>query len=281
MVSSDGLSSDSIGVARLGYMLVYLLAIEDMDASKCTEILAAFVEDKVEVYDSDNARYTCKATDSTMSITAVLHDRSSQIVPETDKPVELASDPATVYSGLSKGSKGDTVKELQQRLIDLKYLTGTADGDYGNKTALAVTTFQKVAGIEPSGIADSNTQAELYDSSAKENPEPPFDPSIYTKMNYKAVARDPNAYDGNMISFSGKVIQVLEGAKQTHYRIATRGSSNDIVIVFYTRPDGASRILEDDRVTVYGHCTGVHSYESTLGSTITIPSCNATRIELN
>ncbi len=172
------------------------------------------------------------------------------------------------------------MKAIQQRLIDLKYLAGSADGGYGDKTAQAVTDFQKAAKMTPTGIADSATQARLFADDALENPEPPFDPSSYEKLNYKAVARDPDAYEFKSIKFSGKVIQVIEGDAAINYRIATKGSYDDVVLVEYVRPEGASRILEDDKVTVYGICTGVYTYTSTMGGAITIPSAIATRIEL-
>ncbi|MEG1516039.1 MAG: peptidoglycan-binding protein [Clostridia bacterium] len=201
--------------------------------------------------------------------------------PTPDPEPEIIPEPEP-YEALKKGSKGEAVKKLQSRLIVLKYLTGTADGGYGEKTAQAVTDFQKADGMAPTGIADSSTQERLFGESAKENPDPPFDPSAFKKLNYKAVARDPDAYSYELVFFSGKVIQVLEGdeGEASEYRIATKGSYDDIIYVIYTRPEGASRILEDDRVTVYGMCLGVISYESTMGGTITIPAAMASRIEL-
>ena len=44
---------------------------------------------------------------------------------------------------LRKGSKGSSVRELQTRLIDLKLLSGNADGDYGSNTEAAVRSFQQ------------------------------------------------------------------------------------------------------------------------------------------
>ena len=41
--------------------------------------------------------------------------------------------------------------------------------------------------------------------------------------------------------------------------------------LLYLRPDGESRILEDDRVTVYGASTGLYTYESVSGASITLP----------
>ena len=65
---------------------------------------------------------------------------------------------SSFYNTHEKGSKGDEVKAIQNRLIELKYMTGTADGSYGNMTAQAVTDYQKVEGLKFTGVADSKTQ---------------------------------------------------------------------------------------------------------------------------
>ena len=49
---------------------------------------------------------------------------------------------ALAYEELAKGSKGNAVIELQERLNELGYSVGTADGDYGGKTVRAVAEFQ-------------------------------------------------------------------------------------------------------------------------------------------
>lgn len=67
---------------------------------------------------------------------------------------------------LQKGSKGDSVKKLQQRLIELNYLSGSADGDFGGKTKSAIELFQSTAGLTVNGIADEKTQNALYASDA-------------------------------------------------------------------------------------------------------------------
>ena len=56
--------------------------------------------------------------------------------------------PAYAYesSTLYNGCRGDDVRELQQALIDLGFLKGTADGIFGNKTENAVRAFQKTKG---------------------------------------------------------------------------------------------------------------------------------------
>lgn len=52
---------------------------------------------------------------------------------------------------LQKGSKGEDVRAVQQQLIDLGFLTGEADGIYGNQTAAAVKAFQKYEGLNQTG----------------------------------------------------------------------------------------------------------------------------------
>ena len=61
----------------------------------------------------------------------------------------LALDPSTLYNG----SRGEEVKALQQKLIDLGYLEGTADGIFGNKTEKAVRRFQWKNGMKTDGLA--------------------------------------------------------------------------------------------------------------------------------
>ena len=84
----------------------------------------------------------------------------------------LALLPAVSLAGLHTGQVGEEVRQLQQRLISLGLLTGTADGDYGQKTQNAVSEAQRLlilAGYEvtQTGAADDDTIALLYDESAE------------------------------------------------------------------------------------------------------------------
>ena len=51
------------------------------------------------------------------------------------------------YATIRYGDKGARVKALQTGLITLKYLKGTADGNFGKKTKAAVVDFQKAKGL--------------------------------------------------------------------------------------------------------------------------------------
>lgn len=68
---------------------------------------------------------------------------------------------------LRYGDRGDVVRNLQQRLKDLGYLAGSADGVFGQATETALRSFQTSNGLDADGIAGSKTQTVLYSSSAK------------------------------------------------------------------------------------------------------------------
>ena len=71
---------------------------------------------------------------------------------------------------LKRGSKSEAVTTLQKRLIELKYLKGTADGSFGPATETAVMLFQQASGMNPSGIADEETLKAIYSDSAAVKP---------------------------------------------------------------------------------------------------------------
>ena len=93
---------------------------------------------------------------------------------EATRQALFADDAITVPRRLSRGSKGDEVTALQQRLIQLGFLVGKADGNYGAATATAVERVQnrlleqgvdERLEITANGVATPITQALLFDPS--------------------------------------------------------------------------------------------------------------------
>ena len=78
---------------------------------------------------------------------------------QASEPIILYSDD---YETLEVGSRGDAVRDLQQALVDQGFLSGGVDGIFGNGTAGGVEAFQESAGLEPTGIADAETQSKLF-----------------------------------------------------------------------------------------------------------------------
>ena len=69
-------------------------------------------------------------------------------------------------STLYNGCRGDDVRELQQALIDLGYLSGTADGIFGNNTENAVRKFQKKNKLTVDGLAGPATRSLILSKSS-------------------------------------------------------------------------------------------------------------------
>ena len=76
------------------------------------------------------------------------------------------------FKTLKKGSKGQAVRDLQQRLTDLGYLNDKVDGSYGLNTATAVRSFCDQNGLTISGDASPEMQELLYSSRAEYYVEP-------------------------------------------------------------------------------------------------------------
>ena len=82
----------------------------------------------------------------------------------TPVPVPTIS-PNPKYHNLSQGDRGDDVRALQERLIELGYLPeGAADGAYGGQTRNAVRRFQYYNGLQVDGIAGRATQTNLFEN---------------------------------------------------------------------------------------------------------------------
>ncbi len=87
-----------------------------------------------------------------------------------------AEETAPTQPPLQKGDRdaqgADVIQALQQRLIDLNYLDGKADGIFGSKTEEALAAFQARNGLEESGLADADTLLALESALAVPMPTP-------------------------------------------------------------------------------------------------------------
>ena len=73
--------------------------------------------------------------------------------------------PNSKYETLRYQDRGNDVKKLQKRLIELGYMPeGSADGAYGYQTYNAVRDFQKANGLDNDGVAGPATLTNLYDN---------------------------------------------------------------------------------------------------------------------
>lgn len=88
-------------------------------------------------------------------------DKEPEKESEKEKPVKEDKLPT-----LRKGSKGEYVKILQQKLADLGYNIGKSgvDGDFGSATLAAVKAFQKDRGLKVDGVVGEKTWEALNGS---------------------------------------------------------------------------------------------------------------------
>lgn len=100
-----------------------------------------------------------------------------------------------------------------------------------------------------------------------------------TGITYDQLARTPDDYIGKKVKFRGIAIQVIEGSGTTMLRIATSGRYDNVILVQYDSTITSIRVLEDDKVTIYGTSAGLYTYESTGGGEITIPYILVDQIE--
>ena len=91
-----------------------------------------------------------------------------------ETPAETAT-PAPASGGeiLRYGMKGDSVRRLQERLIELGYLESGADGEFGRATKAAVKAFQKANQLDADGEAGPATLGLLFSDEAVSKPLPP------------------------------------------------------------------------------------------------------------
>lgn len=98
-------------------------------------------------------------------------------------------------------------------------------------------------------------------------------------VDYEVLARNPNKYAGKYLKETGKVIQVMDITGGVMIRMNVTedeyGFWNDTVVVVLVLEKNDDRILEDDIITIYGKCYGLYTYETVLGTNISLPRIDA------
>ena len=101
-----------------------------------------------------------------------MHGNFVKVLTKTEKQAYEATGTVdttipTTFRNLSKGSTGDDVKALQEKLVKLGYLAANqVSGSYLTTTENAVIAFQKANKLTVDGIAGQKTQAAIYAAAA-------------------------------------------------------------------------------------------------------------------
>lgn len=106
-------------------------------------------------------------------------------------PRPTATPSPTPAGSLKLGSKGQEVRNVQQKLKQLGFYKGEVDGDFGEATEKAVKAFQKQYGLTVDGKVGANTLAKLAAAKATAKPDATATPS-YSENTYLKVGSSGN-----------------------------------------------------------------------------------------
>lgn len=106
--------------------------------------------------------------------------------PQTMAKLRAAAAPPVASSGgkLALGSKGEEVKELQQRLKSLGLYNGAVGGNFGPSTEAAVKAFQQMKGLTADGWAGPQTLAKLREATTTAPSAPAASGSIQSALDW-------------------------------------------------------------------------------------------------
>lgn len=99
---------------------------------------------------------------------------------------------------------------------------------------------------------------------------------IPEQITYETLAREPAANKGKIVSFRGRVAQVVDSGNRVVLRIAVTegryGIWDDYIYIDHTKSDpNEPRILEKDIVDVLGEYVGIKTYTALMNREIQVP----------
>lgn len=100
-----------------------------------------------------------------------------------------------------------------------------------------------------------------------------------TGITYDQLARTPDDFIFEKVKFRGTVVQVMEGDGTNQIRLAVNDDYDTILLGEFDSTVVDSRILEDDTITIRGVSSGLITYESTMGGSISIPGISIEQVE--
>ena len=132
--------------------------------------------------------------------------------------------------------------------------------------------------LQAEQAAQEQAEREAQEQAAKEAAEKEKK-GYETGITYAQLSRTPDDFEGEKVKFKGRVLQVIEGDSEVQLRVATKGNWDNVIFVYYPSNLVASRVLEDDKITIYGVSKGLFSYDSTGSGKITIPLIQVDKID--
>jgi peptidoglycan hydrolase-like protein with peptidoglycan-binding domain len=115
-----------------------------------------------EINTHDSLVLTSIKNQKSVTKTALVKKKNSK----AKAPKATQASKESTFSPIKKGATGDSVVEIQKRLVELGYLT-SADGSYGPGTEQAIKNFQAANDLSTDGVVNENTYNKIFSSEAK------------------------------------------------------------------------------------------------------------------
>jgi peptidoglycan hydrolase-like protein with peptidoglycan-binding domain len=154
--------------------------------------------------------------------TALLRAYQEEVVSNLDTgDTEGPNEPGSQHGRILRvGSSGPRVRALQERLRELDFRPGVADGEYGATTASAVMAFQKFTGLDRDGVAGPAVQGAIDDPRGRgprrNLPAPRIEIDLDRQIAF-VVDADRGVSIVNVSSGSGETYATPEGGTATAY----------------------------------------------------------------
>ena len=138
---------------------------------------------------------------------------------------------------------------------------------------------ERLAKEEEERLAREAEEEERLAKEAEERWQEKLD-NARTDVTYDNLMRTPDDYFGEIVQYSGTVLQTITGDGIVQQRVALYDDYDKIVLIEYAEELPEVRLLDDDYITFTGMSFGTVTYETVLGAKLEIPSIFVERINL-
>ena len=198
----------------------------------------------------------------TLALAASAAGSAAYAAIRADGAADTAQTAVVETAVLRQGSKGNEVKEVQRRLKQWGYYTGSVDGVFGAATRKAVIAFQKKNGLTADGVVGKSTYAALgmndsYNALDGKSPSSGSGSSDYTSSDLYLMAKAIYA-EGRGESYTG---QVAIGAVIMN-RVKSPSFPNSISGVIYQK--GAFTAVTDGQINLEPNQTAYNAAKDAM-----------------
>ncbi|MBM7834887.1 hypothetical protein [Clostridium sardiniense] len=166
-------------------------------------------------------------------------------------------------------------KEEERKIEEEKLAKEKADRERKEKEAA-----EKEKKAEEERLAKEKADKERKEKEAEAKRLAEEKKGYNTGITYSNLARNPENYQGKKVKFTGKILQVMNGAGFKQARLAVDDNYDTIILIEYTDDMLKGNLLENDTVTIMGTFYDLVSYTAVIGNEITIPCIKCDIIEI-